>query len=205
MSTIAQPQITDWNTFYEVVPADDVPWELGLPSYELTRAVTEGFMVAPSRILDVGCGLGTQAIYMAKNGFEVFGVDIATRAIEKAKKLAQFSQVKVSFKHADVLALPYGADSFDIIYDRGCFHHLKSREQEIYKHEISRVLTDGGTFLLVVFAQALSGNELEQFFTPAFELVDEEIFSYTEKGTGNTIALRSLTFEKQASQLVAIN
>lgn len=206
MSTpVSQTQIQDWNSFYEMVPADDVPWELGGPSFELTRSVKEGYIVAPSRVLDIGCGLGSQAIYLAKNGFEVFGIDIAASAIEKAKKLAMYNQAKVNFLQADATALPFQADSFDVIYDRGCFHHLKVHEQDAYKNELTRTLTDGGTFILVVFAQLLAATELETFFAPSFELIEEDVFSYTEKGTGNTIALRSIIFEKQIARVSAIN
>lgn len=187
----------DWNTFYQDVPADDVPWELGGPSHELKQAIENGTFIPPARLLDIGCGLGSQTNYMAKSGFEVVGIDIAAVAIEKAQKLAQFARSEAVFKVADTTSLPFLTDSFDIMYDRGCFMHLKPAEQFRYRTEISRVLTDGGTFLLVVFAQAFTAKELENFFSPSFVLYEEEVYTTTEKDTFDTVTWRSLLFEKQ--------
>lgn len=197
MKTALGLPLKDWNTYYQEVPADDVDWELGGPSYELIQSIAEGLLVPPARVLDIGCGLGSQSIYLSKQGFEAIGIDIAETAVGKARKLAQFSGVSPSFQVADVLSLPFATESFDITYDRACFHHLKPHEQFRYRNEVSRVTTDGGTLLLVVFAQAFSAQELEQFFVPNFSLYDETIYTTTEKKTGNTITWRSLLFEKQ--------
>ncbi len=200
-----QLPLQDWNAFYQSVPADDIPWEIGGPSTELIHAVEDGFIVPPARVLDIGCGLGSQSIYLAKNGFEVIGVDIAPSAIDKAQKLARFSEAKVQFAVGDATSMAYTTDSFDIVYDRACFHHLKPQEQERYKWEVMRVLTEGGVYIVTMFAVAASGAVIEQFFMPLFDLVDEETFTVAEKASGNMVTLRTLFFEKRSSLFFEAN
>lgn len=194
MNTLVQP--TNWNDYYQCVLADEIPWEVGGPSPELEKIVHDGIIVPPARVLDIGCGLGSQAQFLAQHGFETVGIDIAPTAITKAKKLAEFTNTTVTFQVADVASAPFKSESFDVVYDRICFHHLIPQEQAAYRREVNRLLTDGGVLLLTVFAQGLAPEILEQFFAPHFELLEEAIFPMRDRETNETILLRSLLFEK---------
>ena len=69
-----------WNNRYQQA---DTPWDSGVPSAQLVAAL-DGGLVAPCRALELGCGTGTNAIYLAQRGFDVTAVDAAPLAIETA-------------------------------------------------------------------------------------------------------------------------
>src|SRR5262252_7149723 len=71
----------DWNENYE---QDFIPWDTGVPEPMLIQVVESGVLPV-GRALDVGCGTGTNAIWLAQHGYEVLGVDLAPLAIEKAR------------------------------------------------------------------------------------------------------------------------
>ena len=70
-----------------------MPWEIG-PREELVRLV-ENRRITPCRAIDLGCGTGSNAIFLAQHGFDVTGIDYAASAIEKAKRKADAAKVKV--------------------------------------------------------------------------------------------------------------
>ena len=74
-----------WNDRY--ASGEPLPWDSGTPDPMLIEMV-ESRAIAPGRTLDVGCGTGTNAIYLADHGFEVMGVDLSPVAIEQARARA---------------------------------------------------------------------------------------------------------------------
>ncbi len=75
------------------------------------------------RVLDLGCGEGRDAVFFAKQGFEVTGVDISQAGITKARKLAEMKEVKATWVIAD-LATYRPSGEFDLIYSSGSIHYL---------------------------------------------------------------------------------
>ncbi|MCI5126573.1 MAG: class I SAM-dependent methyltransferase [Candidatus Electrothrix sp. AR5] len=75
---------TDWDKRYE---ENDLPWDSGKPDIALTNLVAQ-WPVCTGKVLDIGCGTGTNAIWLAQQGFEVTGLDISDKAIALAKKNA---------------------------------------------------------------------------------------------------------------------
>ena len=114
----------DWNDRYA---AGETPWDSGTPSPELQRLLTQ-FEVTPCRTLEIGCGSGTNAVYLAAQGFDVVAVDIAPAAIDQARAKAAAAGVAVDFQVADLvdpderfLAQP----PFDFVFDRGVYHVIR--------------------------------------------------------------------------------
>jgi SAM-dependent methyltransferase len=70
----------DWNSRYA---AGDLPWDTGHPTRNLVELV-EGGTVPAGRALEIGCGTGTNALWLAGRGFDVLGVDLSPLAIERA-------------------------------------------------------------------------------------------------------------------------
>jgi SAM-dependent methyltransferase len=94
--------------------------------------------------------LAGQAIYMAKQGWQVTGVDISATIVEVATAKARREPVDCEFIVADVLGLSLPPNSFDLVYDRGCFHHIGVAHYDAYKRLVRKLLRDdGGRFLLV--------------------------------------------------------
>lgn len=97
-------------------------WDVGRPCSHLVKAVEEETF-RPGRVIVLGCGSGTNAIYLAGKGFEVTAVDVAPSALAIAAKKAREAGVKVNWVLADVVALPK-LEAFDLVFDRGCYHHI---------------------------------------------------------------------------------
>jgi SAM-dependent methyltransferase len=119
-------------------------WHLSRPSPELAAALGEGWLPCGGRGLDVGCGLGTEAGYLALVGWRVAGIDLSQTALRRAAA----KHDDVAFVRADVRALPFATGRFDAAVDRGCFHYLPAADRLCYSGELRRVLRPGGKLLL---------------------------------------------------------
>src|SRR5262245_26721203 len=107
----------DWNEHYK---QDFMPWDSGVPEPMLIQAVDSGGLPV-GRALDVGCGTGTNAIWLAQHGYDVHGVDVASLAIEKAQaKLPP--GLPCRFSVVDFLSEQPEGGPFQLVFDRGCFH-----------------------------------------------------------------------------------
>lgn len=144
------------------------PWDIGRPCEELQRVLQSG-VVQPCRTLDLGCGTGTNAVYLAQRGFDVTGVDVAQNALEKAREKAAAANVNVRFLHADVCHLPDLGEPFDFVYDRGCFHTFKERRWEGFMDTLERATYSGSLYLM------LCGNAKEPREHGPPTLTEEEI------------------------------
>src|SRR5215471_12849600 len=96
------PEHNDWNDRYR---DGNLPWDTGRPSSELERALSQN-TIAPCRALELGCGTGTNSVWLAQQGFEVTAVDVAPLAVERARERARLAGVKACFVVTDVLGLP---------------------------------------------------------------------------------------------------
>ncbi len=126
------------------------PWDSGITPPEVVGFVSQS--QSRGRALDVGCGTGTNAIYLARNGFEVVGVDFSPKAIATARDKARRAGVTVNFQVADVTRLSFLREPFDFILDIGCFHALDDAGRARYAAEIARLARAGGVFLLYAFS-----------------------------------------------------
>ena len=135
-------------------------WDVGRPAGELKRIVESG-AVKPGRALVLGCGTGTNAVYLASKGFEVTGVDVAPTALTFAEKQARKAKVKVRWLVADAVAIP-DIGPFDFIFDRGCYHHIQRYDSAGFAKTVSRLTREGSLFLLL----AGNANEPRQYGPP---------------------------------------
>lgn len=119
-------------------------WHLSDPSPELLAAVADGWLPAPGRALDVGCGLGTEAGYLHRVGWQVVGVDLSPVAVTTAAR----RNPGPGYLRANLLNLPLQSLVFDAAVDRGCFHYLTPGDRAGYAAELRRVLRPGGGLLL---------------------------------------------------------
>ena len=122
-------------------------WDVGQPCSHLVKAV-EDETFRPGRAIVLGCGSGTNAIYLAGKGFEVTGVDVAPSALVIAAEKARKAGVKVNWMVADVVALPK-LEAFDLLFDRGCYHHICRYNSAGYVETLRR-LSHGDTRALIL-------------------------------------------------------
>ena len=133
--------------FYEVMYKHfRAPWEIG-PREELVTLVEDGAL-PPCRAIDLGCGTGANAIYLAQHGFDVTGVDFAPAGLEKATRAAADAGVSVDFVLDDLTDLRHAHGSFDFLLDYGVLDDLRPRQRELYKRSILPLTRPGSRFLL---------------------------------------------------------
>ncbi|HET9959539.1 MAG TPA: methyltransferase domain-containing protein [Polyangiaceae bacterium] len=158
-NAVNRPGVRDYfKQAYSSKPVSQHEWTAGSASPELIKLVWEGVIEPGSRVLDVGCGIGSESVFLAARGMRVTGIDISPSAIEAAKKLAQAYAVEVDFRCADVLNLPSPDAEFDVFCDQGCFHHMADEERAGYVKELVRVLKPGGLFVLRSFSDKIPGG-----------------------------------------------
>lgn len=140
-----------WEDFYGKTATNRLPWHSGAPDSELTDLVRRG-IVRPCRALDVGCGQGTESVFLALARFRVTGLDLSAEALRRARKLAALLGAHVDFRRGDVLDMPFARGRFGLVNDRGCFHHIDPERRGEYAREVSRVLKPGGFLFLRCFS-----------------------------------------------------
>ncbi len=149
-------------------------WESPHPPQELAALVAAGVVPAGATALDVGCGAGAEAIFLARLGFRSIGVDSSPAALEIARARAADAGVAVDFRLADVTELPLAGGTVDFAMDRGCFHVVDRDRRVDYARELHRVLRPAARFLLCGAAAddeeegviAIDAAEIDRVFIP---------------------------------------
>ncbi|HYA54582.1 MAG TPA: class I SAM-dependent methyltransferase [Thermoplasmata archaeon] len=114
----------------------------------MLAAVESGYLRKGTSVLDVGCGAGSNLLYLARNGFEAHGVDLSPGAVEAARRRAVDDRLTIDAREGDVLDLPFPDGTFDALVDNGCFHTIPLLRRHRYLSETERVLRAGGRFVL---------------------------------------------------------
>ncbi|WP_369184282.1 class I SAM-dependent methyltransferase [Streptomyces sp. Y1] len=146
-----------WDGFY-ADRSRPVPFFAAKPDEHLAGYV-EGGTIAPGRALDLGCGPGRNALYLASRGFEVDAVDLSPVAVAWARDRAREAGADVRFLCGDAFARAGGelAGPYDLVVDSGCFHHLAPHRRVGYLALLERVLAPGGVLSLTCFAAGEGG------------------------------------------------
>ena len=108
----------DWNERYAT---GDLPWDTGEPDEQLVRFVGGGGVPA-GRALEVGCGTGTNSVWLAEHGFSVLGLDVSPLAIEAANARVAGRELDCRFEVQDFLLEAVAGEPFTFAFDRGCLH-----------------------------------------------------------------------------------
>jgi SAM-dependent methyltransferase len=150
----------------------DTPWEDPLPWQGLDALFAR--LVAPgTAVLDVGCGLGTNALRLAALGYRVLGVDVSPTAIAQAQARASAARLDCAFRCADVLATSCGP--VDAVFDRGCLHGFaEASGRSAFAAAVAAVLPPGGLWL-DVSGSADNGDPpdaVREFALPRLTLAD---------------------------------
>jgi SAM-dependent methyltransferase len=132
---------------YEGTP----PWDIPGPQPAFVGLAEEGWITG--KTLDVGCGTGENALFLAQRGLEVMGVDASVRAIEKARVKAEQRAVSVRFLVADALDLAALHESFDTVIDSGLLHSFSDKDRSRLVSGVHTVLRPGGCYLLLCFSE----------------------------------------------------
>jgi 2-polyprenyl-3-methyl-5-hydroxy-6-metoxy-1,4-benzoquinol methylase len=166
-----------WDDLYKQVAVEEMPWFYARLDRDVEKALAE-LRIVKGQVLDVGSGPGTQAIELARLGFNVTGIDVSEAAVEKARSRASDEGVKVQFICADILKLKLH-NTFDLIVDRGCFHVLEGNRRKKYVSTVSRLLKSHGYLLLKTFSHKeppgrgpnrFRPDEIEELFSRSLQI-----------------------------------
>ncbi len=154
-----------WQSKWEAL---DAPWDLGEPSPPLAQAVADGWIKPPGRVLVPGLGRGHDALMLADAGFDVVGIDISAEAVRLAGELAAEAELDVTYRVANVVALPGDIGTFDAVVEHTCFCAIDPALRDVYVDAMSRVLRPGGALIGVFFV-------MEREDGPPFGATEEEL------------------------------
>ena len=141
-----------WNRRYD---EQNTPWDSGRRSQELQNVLAETG-IAPCRALELGCGTGTNAIFLAQQGFEVSAIDCSELALATAKSKASEAGVAVEWLSDSVLNWQPPGEPYEFVFDRGCYHCARRDDLRAYLTTLERITAAGSRYL------ALTGNANEQ-------------------------------------------
>jgi 2-polyprenyl-3-methyl-5-hydroxy-6-metoxy-1,4-benzoquinol methylase len=135
---------------YDAAYAGAPNWDIGRPQRAFVDLAEAGLVRSP--VLDVGCGTGDLAIYLARRGSDVLGVDLSALAIRQARQKARRRGADARFVVWDALHLDGLADrgfSFRTVVDSAMFHVLSDRERAIFVDGLATVLDSGGLYCVL--------------------------------------------------------
>lgn len=184
-------QPVDPDQVYRDLPPDKIPWNIETPPEALVELVRSG-RVAPCKAIDLGCGAGNYAVWLAASGFDVTGVDSSPAALRFARENAEKRGVACTFILADLLGdMREVTGTFDFAFDWEVLHHIFPADRDTYAGNVYRLLNPGATYLSVSFSEAdpqfggrgkyretplgtvlyfSSESELETLLSPCFQL-----------------------------------
>ena len=142
-----------WRSTYEETSYDQLPWFEPGPSPPIQLAVAEGFLPRGGDVVDVGCGAGSNVLFLAEKGYRAHGVDLSPGAVAAARARAVKAGLKIDVQEGDALALPFADGSLDGMVDHGCFHTLPIARRGDYAQEAYRILRPEGRFVLAWVAR----------------------------------------------------
>ncbi|MCY9529993.1 MULTISPECIES: class I SAM-dependent methyltransferase [Paenibacillus] len=139
----------NWDQFYSD-RGKPIPFFVNVPDENLV-GYFENKRLNPGKVLELGCGPGRNAIYLAERGCTVDAIDLSKEAIEWGKERAKEKELTVNFLHKNIFELDIEEASYDIVYDSGCLHHITPHRRISYLELINKALKPDGLFAITCF------------------------------------------------------
>ena len=137
-------------------------------------------------VLDLGCGSGIWSVRLAQRGWQVTGVDVVPKAIDRAQKRAQATGVHARFLEGDVTDLRRAGvgSGFRFVLDFECFNHLNEVQRQKVGREVTAVAATKARILMLVWAPArrwllapgASRSQIEAAF-PGWSIISEDAYA----------------------------
>ncbi len=166
----------------------ETPWDTGVVNGHLSEVLQEHGIV-PCRALEIGCGTGTNTIWMAQQGFDVTALDLSGEAIQRARRKAKEAGVRCRFLAASATTMAIEGDGFGFAWDFGCFHTFDTPwAQAALAANMARHLTVDGLWLSVISSAdggprdngppRRTASEIVAAVDPHLEIVELEAVRY---------------------------
>jgi cyclopropane fatty-acyl-phospholipid synthase-like methyltransferase len=169
----------DWEKLYATSDVATLPWYNPELDADIEQAL-KAHRLRSGRILDLGTGPATQAMNLARRGFDVVATDISRSAIEKAKTSAKKAGLSIAFFVDNVLKSTLAPNLVEVIVDRGVFHVLPKDKRSVYVGTVHRILRPNGWLFLKCFSDKEPGTwgpfriaepELRESFRGPFDIL----------------------------------
>ncbi len=121
------------------------PWDTGITPPEVMEFLAQ---TPAGKALDLGCGTGTNAITLARHGWQVTAVDFSPRAIQKARQKAASAGLSIAFHVADVTNLSMLHGPYDYVLDIGCLDRKSHEGRRRYARELERLTAPSSWYML---------------------------------------------------------
>lgn len=165
---------------WEILSKDDEFWNTPDFMMHYLNHRWKGFNF--DTFLDVGCGMGRHSIYMAENGFNVYGIDSSKYVIDMVKEKAYVKGLDVKLTVGDISSLPYESESVDCIAAIGVLSNNDKAGISIILKEMHRVLKEGGeTYFTIISKISDIGTNEELMNGNAFYNINEDDFEWLFK------------------------
>ncbi len=139
--------------FEEAYRSGEHGWPVSEPSLPVIQFLKAFKKKKPSgQVLDLGCGEGRHAALFARAGYRAVGLDYQAGALTRAIHLLNGLRSNPCFVLGDVFQLPFSPNTFDVLIDYGCLHHVRKRDTKAYLQSVVPLLKSEGNFLLSCFS-----------------------------------------------------
>ena len=166
----------------------------------LRVVATSSRVAKESRVLDVGCGAGAGALFLAREyDCSVIGVDPATTLIDAARERSTQFREKLEFKAGSAEELPLRSDSIDAALSMEVFCHVKNKRKAL--KEVARVLKPGGCLALTDLYDDVNDSETEIFHSELQDLTPMPSWSQYHSLLRSSAALRLVMYRDYTEQL----
>jgi ubiquinone/menaquinone biosynthesis C-methylase UbiE len=133
----------------------------------LERSLQAKYVPKSGKLLELGCGAGNIALWPAKKGYAMYGVDIAPTAIEWAREKAKKHHLQMDFRVGSVLDLKeYPDDFFDFVLNGHCFHCIIGEDRKLFLTSAFRVLKPKGFFHIRTMCGDVTNEDMQKAFDP---------------------------------------
>ncbi|MGP4078501.1 class I SAM-dependent methyltransferase [Pseudalkalibacillus sp. R45] len=192
---------SDWDNEY-ISGGFQYKWDIPYPSQELVAFVATINFPVETVALDIGCGAGREAVFLAQQGLNTIGVDLSAEALKIAAERAKEAGVQVDWRQGNVLNLPVEDHSVDFVNDRGTFHVIVEEERDKFAREIARILKPDGMMLLRGCRDpkeggnhvAVTEQSIDQYFSKYLnrgKVLPIQIVDFSQEGMkGNIVILK---------------
>ena len=188
--------------FFDSAYKGTPPWDIGRPQKEFVDLVRRGEITGS--VLDIGCGTGEHALYFAGEGHDVWGIDSAPAAIQKAGEKAAQRGLPVHFCVLDARDLSRLNRTFDTATDSGFFHTLSDEDRLIFVDNLATVLLPGSNYFMLCFSdlepagygpRRISEREIRESFRAGWTInyIRPAIFESRTRAQGPRAWLSSIT------------
>ncbi|MHB8481865.1 MAG: methyltransferase domain-containing protein, partial [Nitrospiria bacterium] len=177
-----------WSRYYQ---EEKTAWDLGEPSPPFVRLYREGAL-KKGKMAVPGCGKGHEALFFAKEGFEVTAIDFTGEAIRIVRDRLQREGLHARLIQADFLKLDRRFDEkFDTILEQTCYCAIEPVKRADYVRTVHRLLRPGGEYIALFYdienidgpPFGTSSEEIRQRFDPYFKIeqLEKTAFSHNRR------------------------